>query len=271
MTPAAYVPLLIATALAMALPRAAGQLPPPGAVRLMVVMGGACAVAFTATLAALAVGSAGRLVAVSATVSLALSAALTLRLCARLLREYVRARRLRRLPATTGGLVIVDDARPDACVVPLAGRIVVTTGMLRSLDAAQRRVLLAHERAHLRCRHHLYRAAAELAACLNPLLRPLSRAVAQTTERWADEEAAAEVGERALAAQAIAHAALATAGRARPVRADRCRSPVPYRVRALMAGPPAARPLITTPVYASLVANACATKDALQSITAVLG
>jgi beta-lactamase regulating signal transducer with metallopeptidase domain len=118
----------------------------------------------------------------------------------------------RRLGPGTNGLVIVDDEEPDAYALPgLTGRVVVSTAMLRALPPDERRVLLAHEAAHLRHHHHLYVQLAELGAAANPLLRPLALAVRDGTERWADEDAAAEVGDRALAARALARAGLARA------------------------------------------------------------
>nr|WP_223186357.1 M56 family metallopeptidase [Streptomyces sp. CBMA29] len=90
-------------------------------------------------------------------------------------------------------------------------RIVVSTGMLRSLSAVQRRALLAHETSHLRHRHHRYVQLARLAAAANPLVRPVSRAVDLAVERWADENAAVEVGDRRTVAHALAAAALASA------------------------------------------------------------
>src|SRR4051812_9080701 len=49
-----------------------------------------------------------------------------------------------------GGLVVLDDDRPDAFTTPQpAGRIIVTTGLLRTLAPQERRVLLAHETSHL--------------------------------------------------------------------------------------------------------------------------
>ena len=118
----------------------------------------------------------------------------------------------RRLGPGTNGLVVVDDEEPDAYAVPgLTGRVVVSTAMLRALPPDERRVLLAHEAAHLRNHHHLYVQLAELGAAANPLLRPLALAVRDGAERWADEDAAAEVGDRALAARALARAGLARA------------------------------------------------------------
>jgi hypothetical protein len=95
----------------------------------------------------------------------------------------------------------------------------VTAGMREALDHAGRAALLAPERAHLAGFHHLYTSAARLAAAANPLLRPAARAVEYTVERWADEEAAAAVGDRRLVAHAIGRAALAAnprRARARP-------------------------------------------------------
>jgi len=140
-------------------------------------------------------------------------------LCAALRRFALAGRDLataaaacRRLGPGTDGLVIVDDEEPDAYALQgLTGRVVVSTAMLRALPADERRVLLAHEAAHLSHYHHVYMQLAELGAAANPLLRPLAVAVRDGAERWADEDAAAEVGDRALAARALARAGLARA------------------------------------------------------------
>jgi len=118
----------------------------------------------------------------------------------------------RRLGPDAGGLVVLRDDAPDAfALAAIRGRVVVSTGMLRMLPQDERRVLLAHERAHLGRGHHVYVQAAALAAAANPLLRPLAREVERGVERWADEVAAAEVGDRRLAARALARASLARA------------------------------------------------------------
>lgn len=112
-----------------------------------------------------------------------------------------------------GELVVVPTATPHAFAVPgrwgRGGRILVSTGMLTLLDAAQRRALFAHERAHLTHHHHLQRIAVEVAAALNPLLIPARDVVAFLVERDADEHAATVVADREVAAQALATAALA--------------------------------------------------------------
>ncbi|MEU0966043.1 M56 family metallopeptidase [Streptomyces sp. NPDC005917] len=144
-----------------------------------------------------------------------------------------------------GELVVVDDDTPQAFALPGApGRIVVSCGMLRCLDHEEREALLAHERAHLRGRHHAFQAVWRLAAALNPLLRPLADAGGFALERWADEEAAARVGSRRVVARAVGRAALAASSR--PSRAPALAvtgGAVPQRVRALLAPPPPRRTL----------------------------
>jgi beta-lactamase regulating signal transducer with metallopeptidase domain len=160
---------------------------------------------------------------------------------ARALRKTHRA--CRRL-AAVGALVIVDSDGVDAFTTPgVTGRIVVTTAMLGALDADQRRALLAHERSHLTHRHPWWMITADLAAAVNPLLRPTARAIRQACERWADEDAA-RVTSRHLVATTIAHAALLTTRthRAGPPVTAATGGEVPARVRALLCPPPRTRP-----------------------------
>jgi beta-lactamase regulating signal transducer with metallopeptidase domain len=112
------------------------------------------------------------------------------------------------LPAAGGELAVIDHPGRQAFAVPgRPGRIVVSSGLLRGLDAGERRAVLAHERAHLAHRHHLHHTIAHLAAAANPLLYRLPAAVALSTERWADEAAAARC-RRDTVADALLHAAL---------------------------------------------------------------
>jgi len=159
----------------------------------------------------------------------------------------------RALPGV-GSVVVTEDAAADAYTVPgRPARIVVSTGMLGVLDDSGRAALLAHERAHLTGRHYLFTSAVRLAAAANPLVRPLAGAVDFAVERWADECAAASVGDRRLVAETIARAAMATKA-TRPKRSigaslgavfGRSGSislsgagPVPRRVAALLAPAP---------------------------------
>lgn len=164
-------------------------------------------------------------------------------------------RECRDLP-TAGDLSVVDDPVPAAFALPGApGRVVVSAGMLRVLSADERRALLAHERAHLRHRHHLFLLTLQLTTAVNPLLRPLAREGAFALERWADEEAVTAVGDRALVAHAIARAALATK-RADHHALSATGGPVPQRVEALLAPPTPARHDLVL-VFAAVVAVCC--------------
>lgn len=153
-------------------------------------------------------------------------------------------------------LTVLDDERADAFALPgrlrrpgrpgEPGRIVVTSGMLRALSGPERSALLAHERAHLAARHHVFLALAEHAAALHPALRPLRAPLGYHLERWADEVAAARVGDRAVTARAVGRAALAASRSPWPARprlvAAAHSGPVPRRVAALLQPRPAATP-----------------------------
>ncbi|MCX4984087.1 M56 family metallopeptidase [Streptomyces sp. NBC_00572] len=153
------------------------------------------------------------------------------------------------LPPTS--VAVLPDRTPYAYALPggrgrgrAPGRVVVSTGMLTGLTSAERRALFAHERAHLAGRHHRHLLTVHLAARANPFLRPLRTAVSYTAERWADEEAAAEVGSRRSVARAIGKAAL-LAPRAPaatlPALTGAGAGPVPRRVAALMRPAPVGR------------------------------
>ncbi|MFI0188471.1 M48 family metalloprotease [Streptomyces sp. NPDC017082] len=175
-----------------------------------------------------------------------------------------------RRPAA-GDLCVVDSPRPDAYALPgRPHRIVVTTAMLRSLDAREREALFAHERAHNAGHHHYFLAAAELAAHCHPALRPVREAIRLAAERAADEAAATAVGDRRLTARAIARAALAahTADTSRPVMTPAATTgPVPRRVAALLQ--PAPRVPRAMPWIAALLA-ACALLSCATAATGAL-
>lgn len=129
------------------------------------------------------------------------------------------ARRQHHAAAPLGEDPVVVLPAPEAVAYALPGQpgqVVVSTGMLRALEPDERRVLFAHERAHLRLHHHRFLHLGELSVAALPLLRPVRSRLAHAVERWADEHAAHEVGDRQLVARTIAKAALATGGRALP-------------------------------------------------------
>jgi hypothetical protein len=121
--------------------------------------------------------------------------------------------RKRRTAVTDVDVDVVDMTEPVAFAVPgNPARVVVSTGMLAVLDENEQKVLFAHEWSHLRHHHHRFLHISEAAAAAVPFLRPLSEQVRFATERWADEDAATEVGDRRVVARAIARAALAANG-----------------------------------------------------------
>ncbi|OIJ98455.1 peptidase M48 Ste24p [Streptomyces colonosanans] len=174
--------------------------------------------------------------------------------------------------ATAGDLCVIDSPRPDAYALPgRPHRIVVTTGMLRSLGPDEREALFAHERAHNAGGHHYFLAFAELAALCHPGLRPVGEVIRFAVERAADEAAAAAVGDRRLTARAIGRAALAARaahGERPSFAAAATTGPVPQRVAALLAAP--RPPHRAAPWIAGLLV-ACATVSVCTSATGVIG
>jgi Zn-dependent protease with chaperone function len=145
----------------------------------------------------------------------------------------------------SGELVVMRGGPAQAVAVPgRPGRVVVAESLLAALNAAERRALLAHERAHLTHGHHWHRGAVTLAAAANPLLRPLRPAIVFATERWADEDAAAAVGDRRDVATALARVALLGRGSAAAAQLALAAQAVPVRMTALLAPPPQTRRLL---------------------------
>lgn len=170
-------------------------------------------------------------------------------------RDVVAAYRVSGELDSAGELVVIDDPRPSAVAVPgRPGRIVVSRPLLRRLSKDERRVLLAHERAHLEAGHHWHRGAVALAVRANPLLAPLAGAITHATERWADERAAAELGDRPRTASALARVALLTGGSpaSRFPRLAAGGDAVPARVSALLAEPPRTQPALSLAVIGLL-------------------
>ncbi|MER5543902.1 M56 family metallopeptidase [Streptomyces sp. NPDC002589] len=275
-----YLPLLVSAVLALVAPRVGRRMPPSAGAWAMVCAAVVAAGTWVTEMAILAFTAIGqvplvaeqgpwsvsvlaaedpvsrKIAAVCAGVVLVVVVSLTVASWRRG-RALVDAWRECREVAAGGDLAVVDDPVPAAfAVLGMPGRVVVSSGMLRVLDEPERRALLAHERAHLRHRHHLFSLLLHLAAAVDPLVRPVERAGAFAVERWADEEAAATVGDRPLVARAIARAALASS-RARKAALAATGGPVPQRVRALLA-PPVRRRNGVTAAFAALMAACCA-------------
>jgi Zn-dependent protease with chaperone function len=271
-----YLPLLLAALFSAAAPVIARRLPPPIATWLLSIGGLVAAAGSIAVLGFLAFTLLGRApllaeqghwsptalrhddpvaVPVEVVATLAL-VAVTVRVAAVALRRgraLLDAYRVAAaLPAHGAELAVIADPIPCAYAVPgRPGRIVASVGLLRGLEAGQRRAVLTHERSHLRHHHHAHHTAAQLAAAANPLLRALPAAVTLSTERWADEDAA-RTEHRDTVAQALLQAVttprrgaatpavvLAVAAEQITARVQALRAPAPrpaaWRIAALLA------------------------------------
>jgi Zn-dependent protease with chaperone function len=178
----------------------------------------------------------------------------------RRVRHLLAVRRSCRDLGAPGSLVVLDEHRPDAFATPGAhGRIVVTTGLLRALNADERRALLAHESSHLTHRHAWWLLAAELAVAANPMLNRTVRAMGHAVERWADEDAAHAVTDRRLVARTLARTALLVrAAPPVPESLPATGGDVPGRVRALLEPPPRPRVIPLAVLAVLLVATTVA-------------
>jgi Zn-dependent protease with chaperone function len=282
MTTAAAIGIVAIVLYALAAPAVSRRLPPAAATRLLVTAGVVAAASGVFILGVLAFTWIGQFPLVAAQgawsptalrsdspvppgpaiVSGALVglAALSLMLTsARRVWALLAVHRSCRDLTVVGGLVVLDDDRPDAFTTAQpAGRIIVTTGLLRTLTPQQQRVLLAHETSHLTHHHAWWNLAADLAAAVNPLLRPAARAIATAVERWADEDAARTVGDRRLVAATLVHVAQLQsrfAGSTVAVTAGPSATggDVVARVRALLAPAPPRRPLVVTALIVGLL------------------
>jgi Zn-dependent protease with chaperone function len=305
---AVYLPLLFPLLAALAARPVGERLPPRPATWLLTVGALVLAAGSTAVLGMLAVTGLIRIpllarlardhwspyaaqhhdpasfsVAVLAVALLTVVAATAGRMLWRRARTLAQAAREAACLPGRGQLVVVDDPAAEAYAIPgLPGRIVVSTGMLDALDPAEHEVLLAHERAHLAHHHYLFIAVAQLAAAANPLLRPLADTVTFTVERWADESAAAAVGNREQVARTVGKAALAakrTRARGRiPAAAlglvgrllPTTPGPVPRRVVALLAPAPRRRAWSAAALGALALATALCAAEAAHDLEALL-
>jgi Zn-dependent protease with chaperone function len=142
--------------------------------------------------------------AVAAVAGLLLAAAVVLRAGWFVAGELARSRRGWRehatLVAASGrpcpelGVLVVDEDAPAAYCMPCGSyRMVVSAGALAVLGTGQLQAVLAHERAHLRCRHHLMLAVCAALARAFPRVPLLAQAGPQLgvlAEMAADDAAA---------------------------------------------------------------------------------
>jgi Zn-dependent protease with chaperone function len=286
---AVYLPLLASLIFAVAGPRLVARwLRPVSGAWALTVGAALCAAASVWSLVLLAgtlideispagrprLGVVERPAPVSDLVALAAAGLLVtgaVRLARGLRRDRAIHRDLRRLCADSASdLVVLADPAAQAFAVPgHGGHIVVSSGMLGALTAPERRVLIAHERCHLSSGHHWHTGVVRAASTINPLLAPLVGASRYLCERWADEVAAGEVGDRRLAATSLAHAALAAAGVPCPPAALAYHGAgVGGRIAALQAPPARPRPAVALVLLVliaiGLAADVHATGDFLR-------
>ncbi|MFF7643880.1 M48 family metalloprotease [Streptomyces canus] len=179
------------------------------------------------------------------------------------------------------GVTVLDDDRPAAYCLPGYGhRIVLTTGTLAALEPRALDGVIAHERAHIRQRHHLvlaYAEALERAAPRVVLFRTAASETRRLVELAADDEATARSGALTLAGALVEMASagvpagsLAASGGHVAGRVRRLLSPRrPLRravvwTGALVAGAVLAVPLVLAaePAAAATGMNACPLTDA---------
>jgi Zn-dependent protease with chaperone function len=145
-------------------------------------------------------------------------------------------------PGDELGVAILDHDAPAVYCLPSGRyRIVVSAGALRALTAEQVRAVLAHERAHLRYRHHLVLAlvtALGRAFARVPLLSQAPSEVAVLAEMAADDSAARRHDRDDLAAALVVlaragakPAMLAVGGPTAVARLHRILSPPQQRQR----------------------------------------
>ena len=169
---------------------------------------------------------------------------------ARVVRAYRRLRHDR-----PGSVEIAGHDRPFAFTLPgRGGHVVVSTGLVELLDESEQAVVLAHEGAHARHRHDRYLLVAQLAAASIPPLRPLASRLQFSLERWADEAAVAECGDRRFVARTLGKVALHSVA---PVGAMSFAGlGVPARVAALLAPPvPSPRSPLVVVLWVAIAAT----------------
>jgi Zn-dependent protease with chaperone function len=158
-------------------------------------------------------------------VTLTLGVVLLVELLGVLAVSWVRTTRTRRRHRELLELIVQPSAQPDArvldhpapvafCIPGARPLLVLSSGMVAELDEEQLGAVVAHERAHLRERHHLYLlpfVAWEAALPLLPAARRAHAAVRSLVEMRADDVALASL-DGASPRRTLARAIVAAAG-----------------------------------------------------------
>lgn len=161
------------------------------------------------------------------------------------------------------GIEILASNEPIAFAVPgRRGGVVISDSLLSLLRRDEQRVVVAHENAHLRHRHHLYIHLVGACAAGLPFLQPFSNRVNYLTERWADEVAAERIGSREFVADTIARVALLPSSQVRSAALSIGGGNVVHRFEALVSPLPA--PTTGLTVFACSVVTAAVLGLTLQ-------
>ncbi len=142
-------------------------------------------------------------------------------------------------------VVIVPSPEPVALALPAyGGSVVVSDTLVESLDDEQFAVVVRHEQAHLRHRHHRYlilATVAEHAFAALPFVRRSTAGLRCALERWADEEAVgSSMHVRRTAQSALVRVAFA--GMPADVAGFGGVTTATERIKALAGPPPTSRP-----------------------------
>ncbi|MFW6691468.1 M56 family metallopeptidase [Streptomyces sp. MAR4 CNX-425] len=142
------------------------------------------------------------------------------------------------------GVTVLDHARPAVYCLPGAGhRIVLTSAALAALSPSALDAVIAHERAHIRQRHHLalaYADAMERAFPKVALFRLAAEHTRRLVELAADDAACSRADSLALAGALLDLAGTGAPAAAPPAALAASGGQVGPRVRRLLAAP---RPL----------------------------
>lgn len=135
-----------------------------------------------------------------------------------------------------GAIEIAGHPHAFAFTLPgRGGRVVLSSGLVDLLDDDEQAVVLDHENAHARHRHDRYLLVAQCAAATIPMLRPLTSRLQFSLERWADEAAVGQCGDRRFVARTLGKVALHSNA---PIEAlGFAGLGVPARVAALLSPP----------------------------------
>lgn len=168
-----------------------------------------------------------------------------------------------RRDARLGALVLDHDVAAAYCLPGAGGRIVLTTSTLNALDDRQLAAVLAHERAHLRGRHHLLVGLARGLKRAFPwvaLFRLAAHEIGRLTELAADD-AAVKAADRLTVADALLRladgsvsprSALAASGHHTPQRVRRLLAcPPPLKAAVIVAAGVLALAAVATPLLIS--------------------